>query len=369
MLKLHPQKCHIFLKTFTSFSRAYVLSNSSTYPLNILLTNYVKTSQLPEAIAVFSELKILGQPDAISYTTLMKGYCKANQIKEAEDLFHEMQSRNLVPPRSAYHILIDCYANNKDNLKVEGLLKIMKKSRIELDARNYASIIKLFCNMDAVYTSLQYLQEMKLKGIQAESVSYNIIIKKLAQKKDFEKATSLLLEMIQHGIQPTTFTYGAIIRGYALVGNVFEVEKLVRDMKNQNISVDHYIFGFVIMSHIVRGDYSTALELIKQLEADYNDKNAVAISYFLLIQYMCKKGLFTEPFQLYKSLIEKNVLLPNIKTFSHLLMGVICRKKANKKIEQILTEMRKFNIQPDDYFSSLIDRHKAKLRERIDKIK
>ncbi|KAL1203534.1 Pentatricopeptide repeat-containing protein [Cardamine amara subsp. amara] len=254
-----------------------------------LLSNYVATSNMRKAEAVFNKMKNLGFPLSTFACDQMLTLYKRVDKKKIADVLLLMEKENVKPTLHTYKILIET-KGSYDISGMEQIVETMKSEGVELDlraqsiiARHYASAglkekaEKVLKEMEgesleenrrvckdllSIYGSLQRVDEVtRVWKICEEKPDYNEFLAAVlafGKINKVKEAEAVFEKMLKMGYRASSNMYSVLLRVYVDHKMVSEGKDLIKQMADSGCNIGALTWDAVIKLYVEAGEVEKA---------------------------------------------------------------------------------------------------------------
>ncbi|MED6202488.1 hypothetical protein PIB30_106128, partial [Stylosanthes scabra] len=223
-------------------------------------------------------------PNVVIYTEMIDGHCKVGKADEAHKLMLKMEEKGCDPNVVTYTAMIDGFG---------------KLGKIE--------------------QCFELLRDMCSKGCAPNFITYRVLINHCCSTGLFEEAHRLLDEMKQTYWPRHISSHCRIIEGFnrEFIASMGLLNELVED---DSVPVDS-LYRILIDNYIKAGRLEVAVNLLEEISSSPSVAVACKYLYTSLIESLSHASKVDKAFELYVSMISKNVV-PELSTLVHLIKGL-----------------------------------------------
>ncbi|XP_027361585.1 pentatricopeptide repeat-containing protein At1g06710, mitochondrial [Abrus precatorius] len=320
-----------------------------------LVDGLCKANRVKEARELFDIMSVHGcEPNQIVYDALIDGFCKIGKLEDAQEVYVKMSAHGYSPNLYTYSSLIDSLFKEK---RLDLVLKVLSKMLENSCTPNvviYTEMIDGLCKVGKTDESYQLMLKMEEMGVYPNVVTYTAMIDGFGKLGKIEQCLDLFRDMCSKGCAPNFITYNVLINHCCSTGLLDEALRLLDEMKqtywprhisshrkivegfnrefitsigllnelseSESVPVDS-LYRILIDNFIKAGRLEIALNLLEEISS--SPSLAVANKYLFssLIESLSHARKVDKAFELYASMISKNVV-PELSTFVHLIKGL-----------------------------------------------
>ncbi|OMP04344.1 hypothetical protein CCACVL1_02167 [Corchorus capsularis] len=216
---------------------------------------------------------------------LIRLYGKSFMYDHAYKVFDEMPNKGLL----AFNALIAAGVNAKMYDKVNSVFKeLPEKLSIEPNLISYNIVIKAFCDMGSLDSSISMLDEMEKNGVNPDVITFNTILYGFSKDGRVVDGEKIWSQMVQKNVEPDTISYNAKLMGLVTEKKMEEAVRLVEEMRSRGLKPDVFTFNYMIKGYVKEGNLEEVKEWYSQIA-----KNGCApdkLTYTILVPFLCEKG-------------------------------------------------------------------------------
>ena len=275
------------------------------------------------------------------YATLISK-CNTEEYLIAKSLFDEMIEKfDDGVDAQAYVTLMKIASNPNDIIEV--FYKIREK-KVELTPKTYGPLIGMIQDYAVIK---ELFDEMQIRGFKPDQGIYLSLINKCGNPLE---ANQLFKEMKQKEFKANTETYGYLIKINPLdIGS-----KLYNEMFDEKIPVNHVIYATLINKNLDFTERKRWFDkMVDHLGFPKDDQGAYG-SLFIKNKKIYNYN-YADCLSVYNKMIHQEGIIPNEKTYSHLIRS----SRTTKEREYIIQEMKDHGVPLGNYsYVSLIQKAK-----------
>ncbi|XLU77927.1 hypothetical protein S245_001348, partial [Arachis hypogaea] len=320
-----------------------------------LVDGLCKTSRVKQARELLDTMWAHGcEPNQTVYDALIDGFCKAGKLEDAQEVFAKMLERGYSPSLYTYSSLIDCLFKDKRLDLVLKVLSRMLENSIAPNVVIYTEMIDGLCKVGKADEAHKLMLKMEEKGCNPNVVTYTAMIDGFGKLGKIEQCFELLRDMCSKGCAPNFITYRVLINHCCSTGLFDEAHRLLDEMKqtywprhisshrkiieginrefiasiglldelveDESIPVDS-LYKILIDNYIKAGRLEVAVSLLEEISSSPSIAMACKYLYTSLIESLSHASKVDKAFELYASMISKNVV-PELSTLVDLIKGL-----------------------------------------------
>ncbi|TKY71129.1 Pentatricopeptide repeat-containing protein mitochondrial [Spatholobus suberectus] len=320
-----------------------------------LVDGLCKANRVKEARELLDTMSIHAcEPNQIVYDALIDGFCKTGKLEDAQEVFVKMSERGYTPNLYTYSSLINSLFKEK---RLDLVLKVLSKMLENSCAPNvviYTEMIDGLCKVGKTEEAYKLMLKMEEMGCNPNVVTYTAMIDGFGKLGKIEQCLELFRDMCSKGCAPNFITYRVLINHCCSIGLLDEAHRLLDEMKqmywprhlsthrkiiegfnrefitsiglldelseNESVPVDS-LYRILIDNFIKAGRLEIALNLLEEISSSPSLAVANKYLYTSLIESLSHASKVDKAFELYASMINKNVV-PELSTFVHLIKGL-----------------------------------------------
>ncbi|KAK7308002.1 hypothetical protein VNO77_41549 [Canavalia gladiata] len=320
-----------------------------------LVDGLCKANRVKEARELLDTMSIHGcEANQIVYDALIDGFCKTGKLEDAQEVFVKMSERGYSPNLYTYSSLINSLFKEK---RLDLVLKVLSKMLENSCTPNvviYTEMIDGLCKIGKTDEAYKIMLKMEEHGCYPNVVTYTAMVDGFGKLGKIERCLELFRDMCSKGCAPNFITYRVLINHCCSAGLLDEAHKLLEEMKqtywprhisshlkiiegfnrefltsaglldelseNESVPVDS-LYRILIDNFIKAGRLEVALNLLEEISSSPSLSHANKYLYTSLIESLSHASKVDKAFELYTSMISKNVV-PELGTFVHLIKGL-----------------------------------------------
>nr|KYP52715.1 hypothetical protein KK1_025460 [Cajanus cajan] len=320
-----------------------------------LVDGLCKAIRVKEARELLDTMSIHGcEPNQIVYDALIDGFCKTGKLDDAQEVFVKMSGCGYSPNLYTYSSLINSLFKDK---RLDLVLKVLSKMLENSCTPNvviYTEMIDGLCKVGKTDEAYKLMLKMEEVGCYPNVITYTAMIDGFGKLGKIEQCIELYRDMCSKGCAPNFITYRVLINHCCSTGFLDEANRLLDEMKqtywprhisshrkiiegfnrefitsiglldelseNESVPVDS-LYRILIDNFIKAGRLEVALNLLEEISSSPSLAIANKYLYTSLIESLSHASKVDKAFELYASMINKNVV-PELSTFVHLIKGL-----------------------------------------------
>ncbi|KAL2349446.1 hypothetical protein Fmac_003446 [Flemingia macrophylla] len=320
-----------------------------------LVDGLCKANRVKEARELLDTMPSHGcEPNQIVYDALIDGFCKTGKLEDAQEVFVKMTGRGYSPNLYTYSSLINSLFKEK---RLDLVLKVLSKMLENSCTPNvviYTEMIDGLCKVGKTDDAYKLMLKMEEVGCFPNVITYTAMIDGFGKLGKIEQCIELYRDMCSKGCAPNFITYRVLINHCCSTGFLDEANNLLDEMKqtywprhisshrkiiegftrefitsiglldelseNESVPVDS-LYRILIDNFIKAGRLEIALNLLEEISLSASLAVANQYLYTSLIESLSNASKVDKAFELYASMINKNVV-PELSTFVHLIKGL-----------------------------------------------
>ncbi|KAD3068756.1 hypothetical protein E3N88_36636 [Mikania micrantha] len=270
---------------------------------------------------------------------VIRRFSKAGLHEDAIDEFRRIEQFGVKKDISAFNILIDALAKEKNTERAHDIF-LEFKDEISPNAHTFNSLIHGWSKARDIEKIQTTMEQMKEQGINPDVVSYTSLIEAYCCEKDFRKVDHVLEEMQANGCPPNIITYTILMHARGKSKETDEALKIYEKIKSTNCVLDTSFFNSLIFILSKAGRLKDAREVFDKMP-DQGVKHDTQ-TYNTMITSVCEHTQEENALKLLHEM-EKCGVKPNFDTYAPLLK--MCLKlKRMKVVSFLLSHMQDNNV-------------------------
>eukprot|EP00929_Paragymnodinium_shiwhaense_P061928 TRINITY_DN30927_c0_g1_i1.p1 TRINITY_DN30927_c0_g1~~TRINITY_DN30927_c0_g1_i1.p1 ORF type:complete len:463 (-),score=31.49 TRINITY_DN30927_c0_g1_i1:9-1397(-) len=253
-----------------------------------------------------------------TYGKLMEAAAKRGDVELAERWFKALL-QSYAPTDVHLNTLIDACAKKKDPTKAATYFHAMQDYTLAPGLESYTAVIDACARAGHAADAAAWHQKMTLAGIQSDRIGFNSVINAWAKACNSFQTVSWLMKLKRAGIEPDVVSFTGIIDSYARRGSVHEAVAWLDRMRVAEVEPSVVTYNSVLNACASAGSAESVDDWFNRMRSHQVAPDV--ISYTAALKTCHKDGQWD-----------------------------------TGKVEQILSEMFTFRVQPDRGFLSLVSR-------------
>ncbi|KAL0490580.1 pentatricopeptide repeat-containing protein [Acrasis kona] len=159
------------------------------------------------------------------YTSLIKYYASTTRMDEAIDSFDRMIRSGIQPNHITFNVLLVACTNAQDVERGNMIFRRIIESKIELNAKLFSSLIKMYGELNKVQKAIELWHVMLRRNVTPDLVTLNIILNVCANSENFQ-GDEILDYISKHKVEADTSLINSIIKYYGATNRLSNAFKL-----------------------------------------------------------------------------------------------------------------------------------------------
>ncbi|KAL8192107.1 hypothetical protein R6Q57_028056 [Mikania cordata] len=270
---------------------------------------------------------------------VIRRFSKAGLHEDAIDEFRRIEQFGVKKDLSAFNILIDALAKEKNAERAHDIF-LEFKDEISPNAHTFNSLIHGWSKARDIEKIQTTMEQMKEQGINPDVVSYTSLIEAYCCEKDFRKVDHVLKEMQANRCPPNIITYTILMHARGKSKETDEALKVYEKIKSTNCVLDASFFNSLIFILSKAGRLKDAREVFDEMP-DQGVKHDTQ-TYNTMITSVCEHTQEENALKLLHEM-EKCGVKPNFDTYAPLLK-MFLKLKRMKVVSFLLSHMQDNNV-------------------------
>ncbi|KAG2554478.1 hypothetical protein PVAP13_9KG605900 [Panicum virgatum] len=206
------------------------------------------------------------QPSNRGLRIVLSHYCRLGNLDKSLALFHLIESSGWKHGSIIRTILTSCLLSSGRHLEAKLCLNNLSKSEFIGSYTNFDDLIKKFCILGDLKTSLNLLDTMLKKGKLPSEVSYNSVIYRLCILKEFDQALDFLVEMHFTNLTPSETSCDALVHGLCATGRTCDARKILQMLITLGSAPSYGMYRVVLDSYHRSNNLQKATALLHDMQ-------------------------------------------------------------------------------------------------------
>ncbi|PAN51394.1 hypothetical protein PAHAL_9G590700 [Panicum hallii] len=206
------------------------------------------------------------QPSNRSLRIVLSHYCRLGNLDKSLALFHLIESSGWKHGSIIRTILTSCLLSSGRHLEAKLCLNNLSKSEFIRYYTNFDDLIKKFCILGDLKTSLNLLDTMLKKGQLPSEVSYSSVMYRLCILKEFDQALDFLVEMQFASLTPSETSCDALVHGLCATGRTCDARKILQMLITLGSAPSYGMYRVVLDSYCRSNNLQKATALLHDMQ-------------------------------------------------------------------------------------------------------
>lgn len=304
-----------------------------------LLSNYVATSNVRTAEAVFNKMKDLGFPLSTFTCNQMLILYKRVDKKKIADVLLLMEKENLKPNLNTYKILIDTKGLSNDITGMEQIVETMKSEGVEPDLRARALIARNYASAGLKEKAEKVLKEMEGESLEENRHVYKDLLSVYGFLQRADEVTRIWKICEE---KPRYNESLAAILAFGKIDKVKEAEAVFEKMLKMSHRVSSNVYSVLLRVYVDHKMVSEGKDLVKQMLD--SGCNIGALTLDAVIKLYVEAGEVEKAESSLSKAIQSKQIKPLMSSFMY-VMGEYVRRGDVHNTEKIFQRMKQFGYQ------------------------
>jgi len=335
------------MSVFESLKESDVQMNSIIY--NTVLDACVKCQDLKAASSWMEKIKEAGMVDTVSYNILMKAFMVNKDLDKARDIVRQMKEAGFQPNCVTFNELINSVVSGGGSQTETW--KVVKEMREFGMAPNQVTCSILLKHLNARSSDADVGNTMDLiSGLKEpmDEVLMSSLVEACVRIGKPALLTSKLqqLERTRKLSVSSSHTLGSMIKAYGYAHDMDGVWRCWKQLRSQHIKPTSITLGCMIEAMVNNGCTEEAFELIQQLKADPQCRDAVnPVVFCTLLKGFTREKKLQRALAVYQEMEETDVEM-SLVTFNTVI-DACARVGHMDHLPKIMQRMKKCGVEPN----------------------
>jgi pentatricopeptide repeat protein len=205
---------------------------------NTMINLYVKIQHLPEAFALFEQMKSRKiDPTIITYTSLIDGCGKCNSFEKALELYAEVQSLGIPPNAHFFNALLNAAFLNHAEAAVDGILRDLGTHPFRKNTVTFNTLVSGFFRMKNLRKIYETVTEMAANDVEFVPATQSNLLRCLQLIRSKDDVQTFVVLLRAAGITPTEADTFQSVADLTFKGQLNLAVELVRALRANGCAI------------------------------------------------------------------------------------------------------------------------------------
>lgn len=336
-----------------AFRFAKLITNPTLSTFNMLMSVCSSAQDSEGAFEVGRLVQVAGfKADCKLYTTLISTCAKSGKVDTMFEVFHDMVNRGVVPNVHTYGALIDGCARAGQVAKAFGAYGILRSKNVKPDRVVFNALISACGQSGAVERAFDVLAEMRAETqpIDPDHVTIGALIRACTSAGQVDRVKGVYEMIDKYNIKGTPELYTIAVNSCSQTGDWEFACNIYDDMKKKGVVPDEMFFSALIDVAGHAGNLDAAFDVLR--DANSQGMNPGIISYSSLMGACSKTQNWEKALELFEKIkaLKLNLTVSTVNAY----ITTLCNGGQMQKAQDILSEMKKLGLCPNDVTYSIL---------------